>query len=199
MRTKSAFKGMLAWTAILLNLSACSGQPTTKGRTASLDTLAERQDTPQVDVRVNKQYDEHGNLIAFDSSYSAVYHSQAGDAAFMDSVFKDFMPGFGMHYPFLNDPGFHALFFPDSSFHQDFFHEDFFQKRMEMNQRYMQRMMAQMDSLKNQHFLGPAPAPLHQSNGRLPDGHAEESAVATPQSSLRGENEQRGRRESVEL
>ena len=117
MTTKSAFKGMLAWTAIMLNVSACNGQPGSEGTTASADTLAQRIDTPKVDVRVNKQYDEHGNLIAYDSSYTSIYQSHAGDAVYMDSVFKDFMPGFGMHYPFLNDPGFNNLFFPDSSFH----------------------------------------------------------------------------------
>lgn len=200
MTTKSASKGVLAWTAIMLNLSACNGQPTTDGRTTSADTLAANSDTPQVDVRVNKRYDEHGNLIAYDSSYTSVYQSRSGDAAFMDSVFKDFMPGFGMQYPFLNDPGFNALFFPDSSFHRDFFNYDFFQKRMEMNQRYMQRMMEQMDSLKNQHFLHPAPSPQQRSTGGLPGGHAPGSGVAAPQPSPRGgENEQRGRRESTEL
>ncbi len=200
MTTKSASKGVLAWTAIMLNLSACNGQAMTDKGTAPVDTLAANSDTPQVDVRVNKQYDEHGNLIAFDSSYTSVYQSRSGDAAFMDSMLKDFIPAFGMRYPFLNDPGFHSLFFPDSSFHQDFFHHDFFRKRMEMNQRYMQRMMEQMDSLKNQHFLGPAPSPRHRSTSGVPGGNAPGSAVAAPQPSPRGgENEQRGRRETTEL
>lgn len=200
MTTKSASKGMLAWTAIMLNLSACNGQPTTDGATDSVDTLAASNDTPQVDVRVNKQYDEHGNLIAYDSSYTSVYQGRSGDAAVMDSVFKDFMPGFGMRYPFLNDPGFNSLFFPDSSFHQDFFHHDFFQKRMEMNQRYMQRMMEQMDSLKNQYFLRPAPSPRHRSTGGLSGSPAPGAAIVEPPPALRGsDNEQRGRRETTEL
>ena len=201
MTTKSASKGVLAWTAIMLNLSACNGQPTSEVTSESIDTLAERRDTPQVDVRVNKQYDEDGNLIAYDSSYTSVYQGRSGDAAFMDSVFKDFMPGFGMRYPFLNDPGFNSLFFPDTSFHRDFFHHDFFQKRMEMNQRYMQRMMEQMDSLKNQYFLRPAPSPQHRSNGGLPGGGPQGSAVRpAPERSQRGyEDARRGRRETTEL
>lgn len=200
MTTRSTSKGVLAWTAIMLHLSACNGQPSNDARTASADTLAANNDTPQVDVRVNKQYDEHGNLIAYDSSYTSVYQSRSGDAAFMDSVFKDFMPGFGMRYPFLNDPGFNSLFFPDSSFHRDFFHHDFFQKRMEMNQRYMQRMMEQMDSLKNQHFMRPDPSRQHRSNGGLPGGNGPGSATITPRPLPRGtENDQRGRRETTEL
>jgi hypothetical protein len=157
MTTKSASRGVLAWAAIMLNLSACNGQPTIEGSANSVDTLAASSGMPQVDMRVNKHYDEHGNLIAYDSSYTSVCRSIRSDAAFMDSVFKDFMTGFGMRYPFLNDPGFNNLFFPDGSFHRDFFDRDLFRKRMEMNLQYMQRMMEQMDSLKNQHFLRPAP------------------------------------------
>jgi len=155
MRTESTLKSMLAFAAVMLNLSACNGQRDKAAEQAPADTLSYKTDTPQVDVRVNRQYDEHGNLIAFDSSYTAIYGGRMGETAFMDSMFKGFMPGFGERYPFLLDPGFNTLFFPDSSFHQDFFHHDFFQKRMEMNQRYMQRMMEEMDSLKNRHFLGP--------------------------------------------
>lgn len=200
MTTKSASKGVLAWTAIMLNLSACNGQPTTDGSTASVDTLAANSDTPQVDVRVNRQYDEHGNLIAYDSSYTSVYRSHRGDAVFMDSVFKDFMPGFSMRYPFLNDPGFSSLFFPDSSFHRDFFDQDFFQKRMEMNQRYMQRMMEQMDSLKNAHFMRPAPLPGQRPKAGLPGGHASGTAISPQQTALRGSaNEEGGRKETSEL
>lgn len=200
MTTKSAFKGMLAWTAMMLNLSACSGQPINDGTTAHTDSTAQRTDTPKVDVRVNKEYDEHGDLIAYDSTYSSVYTSRSGDAAFMDSVFKDFMPGFGMSHPFLNDPGYNGLFFPDTSFHRDFFHPDFFQKRMEMNQQYI-ALMEQMDSLKNQYFIRPAPSPHHRSNGGVSGGNAQGSGVQpAPQRSQRGgESEQRVRRESMEL
>lgn len=149
MRTKSAFTGMLAWIAIMLNLSACNGQTTDQHTPLSTDTLAQGINTPHVDVRVNKQYDENGNLVSFDSTYTSIYRSQNGDPAFMDSVFNDFKPRMGLRYPFLNDPGFNDLFFNDTLFHHDFFHDDFFQKRMEMNDRFMHRMMVELDSMKN--------------------------------------------------
>jgi hypothetical protein len=31
----------------------------------------------------------------------------------------------------------------------DFFHDDFFRKRFDLNRRYMEQMMARMDSVKN--------------------------------------------------
>jgi hypothetical protein len=201
MSTKSAFKGMLAWMAIMLNVSGCSGQPGSEGRFGSADPHTQYVDSPTVDIRVNKQYDEHGNLIAYDSSYTSFYQSHAGDAAFMDSVFKDFMSGFGTRFPFLNDPGFNSLFFPDSTFHQDFFSPDFFQKRMEMNRRYLQRMMEQMDSLKNQHFFRNGSPPHRGTAASLPSGSTPANAMRNdPGSGPHGNGDTRkGHQGSVEL
>lgn len=142
-------RSVLASIAVMLNLAACQGQGNNEKPTEEEKGSVAQVDTPQVDIRVNRQYDEHGNLIAFDSTYTSIYHGRMGDEAFMDSVFQDFKPRFGDRFPFLNEPGFNDLFFQDSLFHHDFFHDDFFRKRMEMNQRFMERMMAEMDSMKN--------------------------------------------------
>lgn len=201
MTTKSAFNSMLAWTAIMLNLSACNGQTMSEETYAKGNELAAAADTPQVSVRVNKEYDWSGNLIAYDSSYTSVYQSRSGDPAYMDSVLGSFMPGFSMRYPFLNDPGFHMLFFPDSSFHRDFFQDDFFQRSLERNQRTMERMMEQMDSLKNQHFLRPVPYPEEKNADGAPSGPMQGSALTPlqPRASRENEIQRRERRESVEL
>ncbi|MFZ1659375.1 MAG: hypothetical protein WAT61_11160 [Flavobacteriales bacterium] len=148
MKTNSTVKSMVACAAILLQLSACMGQAgKQKNTTTKSDTLA--VDTPKVDVKVNKQYDENGNLIAFDSTYIKIYPGRAGNLAFLDSIFKDFKGRSGNWYPFLNDPGFNDLFMNDSIMQPDFFHDDFFRKRFDLNRRYMEQMMARMDSVKN--------------------------------------------------
>ena len=149
MKTYRVIGSMVVWTAMMLNFTACSGQ-SQDGNTNNKDRIVAATDTPQVDIRVNKRYDDRGNLIAFDSTYTSIYKGEVGDRAFMDSVFKDFKPRFNLKYPFLSDPGFNDLFFRDSLMHNDFFHDDFFRRRMEMNQRYMQQMMAEMDSVKNE-------------------------------------------------
>lgn len=141
--------------ALVASFPACNAQ---EGQHHKVPTdkkgIVQNVDTPKVDIRVNKQYDDKGNLIAYDSTYSSVYNSVAGDSLGMDSLFQGFQRNFGQRFPFLNDPGFNDLFFQDTLMHNDFFHDDFFQKRMELNQRYMQRMMAEMDSLKQQYFRG---------------------------------------------
>jgi len=149
MKTNSTVKSMVACAAILLQLSACMGQEGKKKPMATSTPPVLSADTPQVDVKVNKQYDENGNLIAFDSTYTTIYPGRADNPAFLDSVFKDFKGRSGNWYPFLNDPGFNDLFMNDSIMQPDFFHDDFFRKRFDLNRRYMEQMMARMDSVKN--------------------------------------------------
>lgn len=148
-------------------LSACNGQAQQHlDDPLQPDTLAARVDTPKTEVHVNKEYDANGNLIAYDSTYSSFYHGRNADPAQMDSLLRDFRPGMGQQFPFLSDPGFNDLFFRDSLLYPDFFHNDFFRNRMEMNAKWMQEMMAQMDSVKNRYFRDRAAGPPRQE-GKL--------------------------------
>ncbi|MBZ0204854.1 MAG: hypothetical protein K8H89_00915 [Flavobacteriales bacterium] len=148
---------------VTMVLSACNGQAQQhQTGPAKADTLAPPPDTPRTEVRVNKEYDANGNLIAYDSTYSSYYNSHNADPAYMDSLFRDFRPRFRERFPFLTDPGFNDLFFRDSLLYPDFFHNDFFRKRMEMNTRWMEEMMARMDSLKNEYFRDGAVKPPRQ-------------------------------------
>ena len=154
-----------ALAVMIMTLAACSGHAQQhQERPAKADTLVARVDTPRTEVRVNKEYDANGNLIAYDSTYSSFYSSHNADPAMMDSLFRDFQPRFNRQFPFMTDPGFNDLFFRDSLLYPDFFHDDFFRKRMEMNSRWMQQMMAQMDSMKNGYFRDRAAKPPQQGD-----------------------------------
>jgi hypothetical protein len=140
-------------------MSACNGQAQQHPKDpANADTTTARN-APKTEVRVNKEYDANGNLIAYDSTYSSFYSSHNTDPARMDSLFRDFEPRFHRQFPFMKDPGFNDLFFRDTLLYPDFFHDDFFRKRMEMNDRWMKRMMAEMDSMKNAYFRDHAHQP----------------------------------------
>lgn len=154
---------------VTMTLSACNGQAQQQqDPPLKQDTLV--TDTPKTEVHVNKEYDANGNLIAYDSTYSSFYHGRNADPAEMDSLFRDFRPGMDQQFPFLSDPGFNDLFFRDSLLYPDFFHNDFFRNRMEMNAKWMEEMMARMDSVKNRYFRDRAPeAPQRGDEG---DGRA---------------------------
>ncbi len=162
MKTIGTIPLVHALAVMTMILSACSGQAQQhQESTMEADTLTAHANTPKSEVRVNKEYDANGNLIAYDSTYSAFYSSHNADPAQMDSLFRDFRPGFNRRFPFMTDPGFNDLFFRDSLLYPDFFHDDFFRKRMEMNDRWMRQMMAEMDSMKNNYFRERAAKPPH--------------------------------------
>lgn len=112
------------------------------------DTIPE----PDVNIKVNRRYDDKGNLIGFDSTYSTFYSNVQGDTLKMDSLMKNFDTYFDRHHSRLFDKQFNALFFQDSIRYPDFFHDDFFMKRYDLNDRYLRDMMQRMDSIKNRFY-----------------------------------------------
>jgi hypothetical protein len=116
--------------------------------TAQTDSL----NKPKVNIKVNRHFDDKGNLVGFDSTYSSFYSNVSGDTMKMDSLMNSFDKYFYRDHSSLLNRHFNDLFFTDSLRYPDFFHRDFFQKRYELNDAYMKDMMRGMDSLKNQFF-----------------------------------------------
>jgi len=146
------FFGLLL--VLLLFLSSCHekmrGQnPEEKNRISSVakDSLKK----PKVNIEVNKRYDDKGNVIGFDSTYTSFYSNIQGDTARMDSLMGSFDRYFRRDHSLFFDNQFNSLFFKDSTRYPDFFHDDFFMKRYELNDYYLKDMMRRMDSIKN-HF-----------------------------------------------
>jgi hypothetical protein len=123
-----------------------------------------KQDTvkPKVDIKVNRHYDDKGNMIGFDSTYSSYYSSVGGDTVEMDSMFRGFNHYFDKHHQSMFNDLFNNLFFNDTLIHQDFFHNDFFQERYRLNDLYFRDMMKRMDSIKNKYYLENRNAPGKQ-------------------------------------
>ena len=119
-----------------------------KKTTARADSL----DKPKVNIKVNRHFDDKGNLVGFDSTYSSFYSNIGGDTMMMDSLMNSFDRYFYRDHSSMLNRHFNNLFFNDSLRYPDFFHRDFFQKRYELNDAYMKDMMRGMDSLKNQYF-----------------------------------------------
>lgn len=104
------------------------------------DSLMKNQ--PKVDVKVNKKYDENGNLIQYDSSYSVIYSSPGTDIQFnnmdSDSLMAMMRKHMKMNNLFDNDPFF------DNSSGFGFNHNEFFNMDPFENMRKMQDMMKKM-------------------------------------------------------
>ncbi|MEZ5084626.1 MAG: hypothetical protein R2750_14470 [Bacteroidales bacterium] len=140
--------------ALSFLITGCNGQ--TKQETKNRKTDASN---PETNIRVNKEYDENGNLIRYDSSYSYFYSNIENDTTLEDSVFLNFRNYFNNRYRFSNEPFFDNYFFEDSLLHYDFFKHDFFSNRFRRNMEYMDLLFREMDSMKNSFFDRQFPNP----------------------------------------
>jgi len=126
------------------------------------------QNLPQTNIKVNKEYDKNGNIIKYDSTYSAYYSNIKGDTLLRDSIFDNFKIQFNEKYFFSTQPYFNNFFFTDSLLGYDFYKKDFFYHRFRNNTNYMDKLFHEMDSIKNsfysQQFKIPYKAPDIKKN-----------------------------------
>lgn len=105
---------------------------------------------PQVDIRVNKKFDDKGNLVQFDSTYTYYYSSKGGKLQQLnaDSLYAQFRTMFRSQYDDWFDRSFNPVFFNDSLFKYDFMNSDYFDRRFELNKPIFRDLFRDMDSLK---------------------------------------------------
>jgi hypothetical protein len=131
-------------------LSSCHGN--TNGQDKSERVVQDSSANPKVSIKVNKRYDDHGNIIRFDSTYTSYYSNVKSDTAQMDSLMNSFDRYFDLNHSSFFRNEFNPLFFDDSLRYPDFFHQDFFMRRYELNDPYFRGMMKRMDSIKNRFY-----------------------------------------------
>ena len=107
---------------------------------------------PQTKIIVNKEYDENGNLVGFDSTYSYFYSNAKQDTLFGDSTFAIFRDDFYNKFPLKQRPFLNDLFFEDSLLSYDFYKDDFFTKRFQLNRKRFDKLFEKMDSMKNNYY-----------------------------------------------
>jgi len=131
-------------------LISCNAQ-SKKEKDNKSNKISKETIKPKIDYKVNKEYDENGNLIRLDSTYTYYYSNIDKDAMMKDSVFKKINEHFNRNSPF--GKSFYDDFFQDGFNEDDFFQEDFFRGNFKRNHEMMNKMMQRMDSLKNQFFI----------------------------------------------
>jgi hypothetical protein len=105
---------------------------------------------PKVSIKVNKKYDEKGNLVQYDSSYSYFYSTPGGniESISSDSFYNQFGELFHSRYNDFLRHRFDNIFFNDSLYKYDLLNRDFFDKRFELNNSMFYGLFREMDSLK---------------------------------------------------
>lgn len=131
-------------------LNSCNAQQAKNNNEPEKGSAANE---PKVNVKVNKQCDDDGNLIAYDSTYVWSYSNESGNPVDVniDSVLSQFKPMIGENYPqFYNE--YQKNLFSDSLFYEDFLMPDYFMNRWQQQLLQMNRMMLEMDSIKQTFF-----------------------------------------------
>lgn len=129
-------------------LFGCKGQNNEETNKIKKESINQ----PQTEVKVNKEYDENGNVVKYDSTYSYYYSNIDRNSLLEDSIMLIFKNHFNQSFGFSSHPFFDDFFFQDSLMQYDFYNNDFFIERFRQNQARMNDLFLEMDSLKNNFF-----------------------------------------------
>ncbi|GAB4299732.1 MAG: hypothetical protein Kow0068_23170 [Marinilabiliales bacterium] len=123
-------------------------------------SLYAQQNNPKVDIKVNKEYDENGNIIRYDSTYTYYYSTDGStdNFYFADSLLNQFSRGFSFFEPdidslFFTDPFFnHSPLFNDPFFNDPFFNDPilndpFFKSFHDYQKNILKQFFNNIDSL----------------------------------------------------
>ncbi|WOD42409.1 hypothetical protein [Hwangdonia lutea] len=120
-------KYALFLTMALLSVG-CNGQKKTNKKAEVTDNIETIGKQPKGSWKVDKEFDEYGNLIRYDSIYSWSSNKEFDDlSAFgKDSLVRSFEKKFFRNFSQFKNQGFEDMFTSDSLFSKHFFNDDFF-------------------------------------------------------------------------
>ncbi len=135
--------------ALLFSVIGCNGQDK-KAKKTEGTAIQTEQNAPHSSWKVNRKYDDKGNLIRYDSTYTWSYSSGGKSRQVnADSVMASFRREFNVEFPSLFNKSFGDPVWSDSLFYKDFTSPDYFMHKWENNYFDMRSMMLRMDSLRN--------------------------------------------------
>ena len=143
--------------AVALSFTSCTAQEK-KGNAENNDTAmknkTETQNEPRGTWKVNKEVDENGNLVRYDSIYTYSYGNMNGKEIppqKMDSAMASFQKYMQQQMPQSFSQGMMNPFLSDS-INGNFFEKGFFENNWEDFFPEMQQQLRRMDSLHQRFF-----------------------------------------------
>ncbi len=121
-------KAILLLMVGLLSLS-CNGQKNETKKDDSKEKQEKIAEEPKGTWKVDKEFDEQGNLIRYDSIYSWSSDEKMNDLTSLnkDSLLNSFESKFYKHFSHFENDGFEDVFAQDSLFGKHFFNKGFFE------------------------------------------------------------------------
>lgn len=145
-------KKLLLFIVLITGTTGCNGQQKQNEKTPKVTAGPEHTDSkPEVNWKVNKRYDDKGNLVEYDSTYTWSYSDKSGKMQQInpDSVMMEFRKKFDSEFPPVFNRNFGNPIWTDSLFYKDFATPDYFMRKWNNHYFDMRKMMREMDSLRN--------------------------------------------------
>lgn len=150
-------KNTIAFLTMVILFWSCNGQDQAKElQENKKDSLSEK--FPEGSWTVNKEFDEDGNLIRMDSTYTYSWSSdgKALSSEEMDSLMTDFRKyfdlNFGSRQSFFKDLEPTFPFEEDTTGWNSFFERGFFERNEDLLHERMNEMIKRADSLHREFF-----------------------------------------------
>jgi len=131
------FKLSVLLYTFIVSFNNCKGQTN--------DTIKNK---PQINYQVNKEYDNNGNIIRYDSTYSYIYTSPGNSFSFNNSIiFNDSLFNNSLMFPdsLFNNNIFNYLNNPDLQYN---FNEDIFDKQFKEQMKEFEDMLKQLHNMQ---------------------------------------------------
>ncbi|OIQ21205.1 hypothetical protein [Lacinutrix sp. MedPE-SW] len=107
---------------------SCSGQNNELNKAETKKSEAHVIKEPKGTWKVDKEFDENGNLIRYDSIYTWSSNNKFNNLSSLnkDSLMQSFKSNFYRNFSKFENEGFEDVFSQDSLFSKHFFNDDFF-------------------------------------------------------------------------
>jgi hypothetical protein len=140
-------KIMLVAVLLSFSLISCNAQEKSRKTEQKKDSIQ-----PEVNIRVNKEYDEHGNLIRIDSTYTSFYSNIKSDSILEKQIFEKFRGNFDLNFNSIDSLFMKDFYIEDPFKEFDFYTDDFFENHFMLRQKRIENIFKEMDSLKNSFY-----------------------------------------------
>ncbi len=150
-------KKVMLFLFVAILATSCNAQDTENSSKNSSDLEIQKDSLqkPKGNWKVNKEVDENGNIIRYDSIYS---WSSSGNIKGMesDSIFNQMQSMMQKRFSMLQSPRLNGFSENDSImkhfFSDDFFKDDFFSDRVPYGFQNMNEIMKQMEAMRQNFF-----------------------------------------------
>ncbi|MEP5254090.1 MAG: hypothetical protein ABJQ39_03445 [Winogradskyella arenosi] len=162
-------KKQLLFTGLCLLFLSCNGQTETDKSLAQQASPKSQVNPPEGSWRVNKTYDEQGNLIRFDSVYSWSSHNGAQDLPQVeqDSLLSAMRSRFFSQFSGGHRSLLHQGFPEDSVIQSPLFLDDFFEQAMGTDMTDLDKIKQQLLE-RHKAFLAPQSSTLIEPEDENP-------------------------------